>query len=179
MLEIGSIVDATITQVSRAYVLAKCGGDEIFIDRTEFFWVWPSGSDDADLVRKAFPVNSTQRVYVMRYLYPVRQVLGSLRRPRDDENPYRELSRQPPGVSYDAIVNSVGNRWAIVRWSAYAIGGSGAHRRGDCTQERGAQASQGWRTGKGMFGPSRPIAAALGSPSHALKRSTFGRSLDC
>jgi hypothetical protein len=106
VLEIGSIVDATILKVSGACIVASHGADEIFIDRTEFFWVWPSGNSCDEIARQAWPVGSSQRVYVMRYLYAWGQVLGSLRRARDEESPYRQLSREAPGSTYDAVVTT-------------------------------------------------------------------------
>ena len=103
MLEIGSTVFAHVKSTSSTALVAEFEGHEIFVDRLEFFWSWPPSLSD-DFARVQFPVGRRVPIFILRYLYPVGQYLGSIRRGQPEANPYLKLSLEAPGTIFEAIV---------------------------------------------------------------------------
>lgn len=107
MPELGTVISARITRSSNSCVTAESEEYKVFVDRAEFFWVWPEFNGDPDeFVRGRFPVGSVRDIFVMRYMYPLREVLGSFRRVNAEANPYRRLSREQPDKVHEARVTT-------------------------------------------------------------------------
>jgi small subunit ribosomal protein S1 len=91
MVEIGSTIDAVVTQVEQYGVYLEHDGEEVLVLIPEFSW-----QPVRDL-KSAVRVGERLKVLVLRYNYKKRQIVGSVRRLHAEQNPYRELSRLPPG----------------------------------------------------------------------------------
>jgi hypothetical protein len=93
MLEIDSVVCATVL-TNGGSLLLKCGEHDIFVDHTEIFWPpWPNNLQ----LSQKFPIGGSVEVFVKGYIYPLRRVLGSIKRVDPQANPYRKISRFEPG----------------------------------------------------------------------------------
>jgi hypothetical protein len=93
MLEVDCIVRATVL-TNGGSLLLKYNEHEIYVDHAELFW--PPMSQTL-VASECFPVGSTTDVYIKGYMYPLRRVLGSIKRVDPEANPYRKMSRFEPG----------------------------------------------------------------------------------
>jgi ribosomal protein S1 len=92
MVEIGSTIEAAVTRVEHYGVHLDYAGQEVLVLVPEFAW---QPVNLANAVR----VGDRLKVLVLRYNYKTKQIVGSVRRLHPEQNPYRELSRLPPGVA--------------------------------------------------------------------------------
>jgi hypothetical protein len=100
MLEVDSLVDATVVRVGTELLL-EAQGHEIFVDHSELFWPpWPPNVD----LQRLYPLGSKVPVYIKGYMYALRRVLGSIKRVDPNSNPYRQLSRLDAGTVLDGHV---------------------------------------------------------------------------
>lgn len=91
MIEIGSVVEATITQTAPFGVFLQSGGDTIFVPLNNLSWT-PS----PDMLSQ-FEVGQTIRVLVERFNYEKNVYAGSLKPLTPERNPYREFAALPAG----------------------------------------------------------------------------------
>jgi hypothetical protein len=96
MLEVDSVVTAVVLQTGTTMLL-QSGGHEIFVNVPEKFWHPRAHYEKAADV---FPIGSKVQVYILGYMYPRSQFLGSIRRAYPESNPYRRLSRIEPGMVF-------------------------------------------------------------------------------
>src|SRR5947209_11768997 len=92
MVEIGSIIRATVSRVEPYGVWMDHPAGPVLVLVPEVSWSdrrppsqWMRPGDEFD-------------VYVLRYNYRDRVIVGSMRRLRPEENPYRQLARLEPGT---------------------------------------------------------------------------------
>jgi ribosomal protein S1 len=90
MVEIGSTIQAQVLRVEAYGVFLKHGDETVFVVLPEVSWL------DTKALRDRVHVGEVFDVYVLRYNYRDRQIVGSIRRAHDELNPYRALSRLPP-----------------------------------------------------------------------------------
>ena len=104
MVEIGSVIRGRVIRVE-PYGVFLCYGDEtVFVHLPEIAW-----SDKKHLPER-FRVGEEQDVYVLRYNYEDKMIVGSIRRLHPEQNPYRTLSRLEPGeVLCGKVSNALGN----------------------------------------------------------------------
>ena len=98
MVEIGSVIEAVVTCVEPFGVFLRYGPEEVLVLLPEFSW------KPAKDLKQRVQVGDRLKVYVLRYNYQKRQIVGSVRRLHPEENPYRELARLPPGEVLPGIV---------------------------------------------------------------------------
>jgi ribosomal protein S1 len=103
-------------------MLLRSGEHEIFVNHDEICWPpWPSVE-----LPKVFPVGSETSVYVMGYMYPRQQVLGSIKRVQPEDNPYRQLARLAPGTVFLGRVEHIDptNGWLSLTLPAQRVSGT-------------------------------------------------------
>jgi small subunit ribosomal protein S1 len=108
MVEIGSTIEAVVTGVKHYGVYLDHEGQEVVVLLPEVSW--KPVRDLASAVR----VGDTLKVLVLRYNYKTQQIVGSVRRLYPAENPYRDLSRLPPGEILHGKVRFVAGDAATV-----------------------------------------------------------------
>lgn len=91
MVEIGSIIQARVIRVEAYGLFLKHNDETVFVVLPEVSWL-----DNRDL-RERVSVGEVFDVYVLRYNYEKKEIVGSIRRAHPERNPYRALSRLPPG----------------------------------------------------------------------------------
>lgn len=94
MIEIGTIVEARIARVESFGIFLVCGEDRIFVPLNNVAWV-PSPTTLAD-----FSVGQIIKVLIERLNYESNIYCGSFKILDSTGNPYRELSRNPPGTVF-------------------------------------------------------------------------------
>ncbi len=92
MLEIGAIVEAMIMRVEPFGIFLAYGNDSIFVPLNNVAWI-PTPTMLANL-----SVGQTLRVMIERLNYEKNTYTGSLKHLDPEGNPYRALSRNPPGT---------------------------------------------------------------------------------
>ncbi|HKI37484.1 MAG TPA: S1 RNA-binding domain-containing protein [Gemmataceae bacterium] len=98
MVEIGFVIEAVVTHVEHYGVFLRHDGEEVIVLIPEFSW--RPVKNLRDVVR----VGDRLKVLVLRYNYKKRQIVASVRRLHQEDNPYRELSRLPPGEVLEGTV---------------------------------------------------------------------------
>jgi ribosomal protein S1 len=98
MVEIGSVIEAVVTRIEHYGVYLRHDGDEILVLIPEFSW------HPVKNLQEVVRVGDRLRVQVLRYNYQDRRFVGSVRRLQQEDNPYRQLSRLPPGEVLDGTV---------------------------------------------------------------------------
>jgi ribosomal protein S1 len=91
MVEIGSMIEATVTRLEPYGIWFKYQDQDGLILIPEVAW---QPVQDLQTVAR---VGDRLKVYVLRYNYRDRAIVGSLRRLRPEENPYRQLARLEAG----------------------------------------------------------------------------------
>jgi ribosomal protein S1 len=89
MLEIGSKITARVVRIEPYGIWLKRDGDDILVMAPDVSW---KGCAPAEAAR----VGDELELVVVRYNYPKRVVVGSLKALHPEENPYRELARREP-----------------------------------------------------------------------------------
>src|SRR2546423_12274196 len=98
MVEIGSIIQAQVERVEPYGLFLRHGDETVFVVLPEVSWL-----DKRDL-RERVRVGEAADVYVLRYNYEKKHIVGSIRRAHPELNPYRTLSRLPPGEPHCGTV---------------------------------------------------------------------------
>jgi ribosomal protein S1 len=91
MVDIGSAIQGEVVRVEPYGILLKHGKEDVFVHLPETSWL------DTRELRERFHLGQILDVYVLRYNYEKKQIVGSIRRLRPEQNPYRVLSRLEPG----------------------------------------------------------------------------------
>ena len=108
MLEVGSTVEAEVKMVKPYGVYLEHAGHEILVLIPEVSW------NPTHNLEAAVRVGDRRKVYLLRYIYQKKQYAGSFRRLQPEENPYRVLSRLPPGEVLPGRVGQLlGDEWTI------------------------------------------------------------------
>jgi ribosomal protein S1 len=92
MIEIGSIIEAVVTRIEPYGVYLQHDGETVLVLIPEVAWQPVRDLRDKCQIGERLPV------YVLRYNYVDRAVVGSFRRAHPEANPYRQLSRLAPGT---------------------------------------------------------------------------------
>ncbi len=100
MLEIGSKVTARVVRIEPYGIWLKRDGDDILVMAPDVSWKGRAPAEVAQL-------GDELELIVMRYNYPKRVVVGSLKALHPEENPYRELARREPGEILIATVRDL------------------------------------------------------------------------
>ena len=104
MVEIGSVIRARIIRVEPYGVFLRYGDQTVFVHLPEVAWLDKRGLPDR------FQVGEELDVYVLRYNYEQKQIVGSIRRLHPEQNPYRMLSRLEPGeILCGKVTNLMGD----------------------------------------------------------------------
>jgi ribosomal protein S1 len=99
MVEIGSVIEAVVTRIEPYGFFFSHNGEEGLVLIPEFSW--RPVRDLRDVVR----VGDRLKVLVLLYNYKDRKIVASVRRLHQEDNPYRELSRLPPGEVLEGTVS--------------------------------------------------------------------------
>ncbi len=91
MVEIGSVIQARVERIEPYGVFLKYETEKVFVHLPEVSW------QDLGDPGESVQVDDILGVYVLRYHYLKREIVGSIRRLHPEQNPYRQLSRLPPG----------------------------------------------------------------------------------
>lgn len=92
MIEIGSVVEATVVRTVPFGIFLQSGGDTILVTLDKVSWT-PSPN-----TLSQFEVGQTWRVLVERLNYKENVYAGSLKLLTPEQNPYREFSVLPAGT---------------------------------------------------------------------------------
>lgn len=92
MVEIGSVIRGRVSRIEAYGVYLQHGDDTVIVLAPELSWV-PVRS-----TREFTRLGEELEVFVMGYNYKTHEIIGSIRRLHQDNNPYRELSRLEPGT---------------------------------------------------------------------------------
>src|SRR5438105_4118468 len=101
MLEIGSVIRGSVVRVEPYGLYLKSGDQTVVVLAPEVSWF---GKGE---LRQCVRVGEVFDVLVLRFNYPKREVVGSIRRLKPEENPYRHLSRLEPGTVLRGCVTGV------------------------------------------------------------------------
>jgi len=142
MLEIDSVVNAVVLS-AQSTVLLRSDEHDILVNHHEIFWPpWPNVE-----IAERFKIGSIISVYILGYLYPRYQFLGSIKRVDREGNPYRRLSRQEPRSVFRGRVDRLipGEDAFAINLSGYGIGGKlpvrNLYRLGLQSLDRGSEVS--------------------------------------
>jgi ribosomal protein S1 len=116
MVEIGSIIQAQVERIEVYGLFLKHGDETVVVLLPEVSWL-----DKRDL-RDRVRVGEVFDVYVLRYNYVNKQIVGSIRRAHPELNPYRALSRLPPGEAFCGKVVQISNDRVAVKLANGATG---------------------------------------------------------
>jgi ribosomal protein S1 len=100
MVEIGSIIRARVVRVENYGVWLDYQGQKVLVLVPEFSW---QPTNLKEVVKEGAELD----LQVIRFNYQDQVLVGSLRRLRPEENPYRHLSRLPPGTVLEGKLGSV------------------------------------------------------------------------
>ncbi len=98
MVEIGSVIEASVQRIEPYGLFLGHGQEKVFVHLPEVSW------RDTRALRERFRVGEVLQILVLRYNYPDRVVVGSIRRLHPEDNPYRELSRFVPGTVFQGKI---------------------------------------------------------------------------
>ncbi len=101
MVEIGTVIRARVARVENYGVYLLYGDQTVIVLAPEVAW-----KNEGDLASRIFP-GQEYDVLILRFNYEKNELVGSIRRARPEENPYRELSRLEPGKTLQAKVTYV------------------------------------------------------------------------
>lgn len=108
MVEIGSIISAQVTRIEPYGIFLEHAEGPVCVLRPDISW--SARSNLYERIR----VGDFHDVLVLRYNYPDRIIVGSIKRLHPEENPYRQLSRLEPGtVLTGKVRDSVGNEVTV------------------------------------------------------------------
>lgn len=116
MIEIGTVVEATVTRTAPFGVFLQQGGDTIFVPLNNLSWT-PSPD-----ILSQFEVGQTIRVLVERFNYEKCQYAGNLRILTPERNPYREFAALPPGKLLRGRVKMVHQNGVTVELNRFCSG---------------------------------------------------------
>lgn len=116
MVEIGSVINATISRIEPYGVFLLYEGEGVFVDAANFCWT-PDTNPVHDL-----KCGETIDVLVVRYNYEDQMIVGSFKHLRPESNPYRQLSRMPADTEFDSEVQYVHKDCVSVRLPNQAMG---------------------------------------------------------
>jgi len=122
MIELGTIFQGTITDVRTFGVFLKHQEDDVFVDIVDVSW--RPGFDPT----KELHVGDTMDVLALRYIHDKGYYAGSIKRVRQDENPYRSLVQFMPGHVFRGKVYTVYRDLTSVIMPGGAIGLVDNHR---------------------------------------------------
>ena len=116
MIEIGSVVEATVTRTAPFGVFLQHGGDTIFIPLNNLSWTpWPE-------ILSQFEVGRNILVRVERFNYEKCEYSGNLRILTPERNPYREFSALPPGKVLRGRVKMVHQNGVTIELNKFCSG---------------------------------------------------------
>ncbi len=98
MIEIGSVISARIERIEPYGLFLRSGDEDVFVTADNF--TWRAGQNPVARMKPGDVVE----VRVLRYNYELRTTVASLKHVHPERNPYRELSRLPPGTLLHAKV---------------------------------------------------------------------------
>ncbi len=116
MIEIGSVITGRIERIEPYGVFLKYGAETVFVDAANL--LWRRGTNP---LASAKPGDDL-RVVVLRYNYRDRITVASLKHAHPEDNPYREVSRLPPGTVLRGKVECVHYDSVSVRLDNGAMG---------------------------------------------------------
>ncbi len=116
MIEIGTMVEATVIRTAPFGVFLQHGGDAIFMPLNNISWT-PSPD-----ILSQFEVGQTVRVLVERFNYEKCEYAGNLRILAPERNPYREFSVLPPGKVLRGRVKMVYQNGVTVELNEFCSG---------------------------------------------------------
>lgn len=98
MVDIGAAISATLERIKPYGAYFRFGDEVVFVPAGNYSW---PGQSDNPLEGK-LPGDSLD-VFVLRYNYQTREIVGSFKHLSPEKNPYRRLARLAP----DAVLNVV------------------------------------------------------------------------
>jgi ribosomal protein S1 len=116
MIEIGTVVEATVVRTAPFGVFLQSGGDTIFTPLNNLSWT-PS----ADILSQ-FEVGKTIRVLVERFNYEKGEYAGNLKVLVPEQNPYRGFSILPAGKVLRGRVKMVHQNGVTVEMNEWCSG---------------------------------------------------------
>ncbi len=122
MVEIGSVIQAKVMRIEPYGVYLKHGDETVVVLAPEVSW-----RDKRD-IREQVHVGDNLNVLVLRFNYQTKEIVGSLRRLRKDDNPYWHLSRLEPGSPLHGKVVGVYSDGVTVNLQNGARGNIPKHR---------------------------------------------------
>jgi ribosomal protein S1 len=116
MLEIGSVVQARVTDKKPYGVYLQCEDQSILVLAPEVAW-----HDTREVMDQIRPGDILE-VLILLCNYPKKEFSGSIRRARQQDNPYRALSRLETGTVLRAVVRKTDSDAIAVDLSCGARG---------------------------------------------------------
>jgi len=101
MVETGSIIRAQVVKIEPYGVWLEYQDEKVLVLVPDI--TWNMIGHPSDVVR----LGDSLDIYVLRFNYRDKVIVGSIKKLHPDENPYRELSRLPPGTSLTGKVDIV------------------------------------------------------------------------
>ena len=116
MVDIGSVITATVERIEPFGVWLKHGNENVLILIPDLAW---TPVKDA---QQAARIGETMEVYVLRYNYIDKVIVGSLRHLHPEQNPYRQLSQREPGEVLQGRIQAIDGSHATVVFANGAKG---------------------------------------------------------
>jgi ribosomal protein S1 len=101
MVEAGSVIKAVVTKIEPYGIWLKYEGEKVLVLIPDVSW--KEITHPSELARTGDSLD----VFVLRYNYQDQVIVGSIKKLHPEENPYRELSRLPPGTPLPGKVDLV------------------------------------------------------------------------
>ena len=122
MVEIGSTIQAKVERIDSYGVWMKHKGEVVLVLIPEICWV-PLRHPGEKMQE-----GEILEVYVLRYNYCDKVIVGSIRRLHPEDNPYRKLSRLEPGTILLGTVESLAGEEIRIWLVNHAWGNIPKHR---------------------------------------------------